>query len=77
MSSWIQKTPGVCGGSACIRATRITVWGLVEWKQKGLSDAKIREAIVGLTPADLRVAWDYYSAKQAEIDADIQQNKEA
>ncbi len=27
--SWVQKTPGVCGGDACIRNTRITVHGLV------------------------------------------------
>ena len=27
--SWVQKTPGLCGGRACIRRTRITVWGLV------------------------------------------------
>ena len=35
----IRKTPGVCGGEACIRDTRITVRGLVEWHQQGLSDA--------------------------------------
>lgn len=31
-SPWrsIEKTPGVCGGSACIASTRIPVWGLVE-----------------------------------------------
>ena len=28
--SWVQKTPGVCGGDACIRNTRITVRGLAE-----------------------------------------------
>ncbi len=27
--SGIQKTPGVCGGDACIRETRIPVWVLV------------------------------------------------
>ena len=25
----IQKTPGLCGGDACIRQTRIPVWVLV------------------------------------------------
>jgi hypothetical protein len=30
--SWVQKTPGVCGGRACIRNTRITVWGLVNFR---------------------------------------------
>jgi uncharacterized protein (DUF433 family) len=75
--SWIEKTPGVCGGSACIRTTRITVWGLVEWKQKGLSDARLFESIVGLTPDDLRAAWDYYATNQAEIDDEIKSNEEA
>jgi hypothetical protein len=28
--SWVQKTPGVCGGDACMRNTRITVWGLAQ-----------------------------------------------
>jgi len=25
----IVKTPGVCGGEACVRGTRLSVWGLV------------------------------------------------
>jgi hypothetical protein len=40
-ASWVSKTPGVCGGDACIHATRATVWGLVEWRRLGLSDAEI------------------------------------
>jgi uncharacterized protein (DUF433 family) len=36
--SWIQKTPNVCGGDACIRNTRITVHGIVHYRQLGLSD---------------------------------------
>src|SRR5712692_2863160 len=27
--SWIQKTPDICGGDACIRNTRLPVWSLV------------------------------------------------
>jgi hypothetical protein len=30
-ASWIEKTPGVCGGDACVRKTGITVWGLVDF----------------------------------------------
>jgi Protein of unknown function (DUF433) len=30
MGRGIEKTPNVCGGSACISGTHITVWGLVE-----------------------------------------------
>jgi uncharacterized protein (DUF433 family) len=75
--SWVQKTPGVCGGDACIRNTRITVHGLVRYRQLGLSDQRILEAIQGLTPEDLAVAWDYYAAHPAEIEEAIRLNEEA
>jgi hypothetical protein len=31
--SWIQKSPSACGGEPCVRNTRHTVAGLVEWKK--------------------------------------------
>jgi uncharacterized protein (DUF433 family) len=73
--SWVRKTPGVCGGRACIRNTRITVWGLVHSRRLGLADQQILENIVGLTPEDLQAAWDYYREHPAEIDADIRDNE--
>ncbi|HYV40129.1 MAG TPA: DUF433 domain-containing protein [Gemmataceae bacterium] len=74
--SWIKKTPDVCGGDACIRNTRITVWGLVLSRRLGASDASILENIVGLTPEDLEVAFDYYRQHPAEIDEEIRLNEE-
>lgn len=74
--SWIQKTPGVCGGDACIRNTRITVNGLVEWHKLGLSDDRILEYIEGLTRDDLAAAWEYYRLHPAEIDEEIRLNNE-
>jgi type III restriction enzyme len=74
-SSWIEKTPGVCGGRACIRNTRITVWGLVNSRRLGAADEQILENIVGLTPEDLHAAWDYYREHAAEIDEDIRTNE--
>jgi uncharacterized protein (DUF433 family) len=73
--SWVQKTPGVCGGRACVRNTRITVWGLVNARQLGAKDDQLLDDIVGLTPDDLRVAWDYYRQNPAEIDEDIRDNE--
>jgi uncharacterized protein (DUF433 family) len=73
--SWVQKTPGVCGGRACIRNTRITVWGVVNSRRLGASDEQILENIVGLTPADLHAAWDYYREHPAEIVEDIRDNE--
>ena len=73
----ITKTPGVCGSSACIGHTRITVWGLVEWRRLGLTDEQILKSIQGLTPADLAAAWEYYEQNPDEIDQAIRQNAEA
>ena len=74
--SWVQKVPGVCGGDACIRNTRITVWGLVLSRRLGASDASILENIVGVTPDDLEAAWDYYRHNPVEIDEAICMNEE-
>ena len=73
--SWVQKTPGVCGGRACVRNTRITVWGLVNARQLGAKDDQLLDDIVGLTPDDLRAAWEYYQQHPGEIDEDIRENE--
>jgi uncharacterized protein (DUF433 family) len=76
-ASWIEKTPGVCGGDACIRWTRIPVWGLMEWRNLGLSDAEILDRSMGLTQADLDAAWEYYAKHREEIDEAIRDNDAA
>ena len=75
-TSWVQKTPGVCGGRACIRTTRISVWGSVNSRRLGMADDQILRNIVGLTPEDIEVAWEYYRAHPAEVDEDIRENEE-
>ena len=75
--SWVQKSADVCGGDACIRNTRITVHGIVHYRQLGLSDQRILETIQGLTADDLSTAWDYYARNPAEIDEAIRLNEEA
>jgi uncharacterized protein (DUF433 family) len=72
----ITKTPDVCGGNACIRDTRITVWGLVARQRLGLSDAAIRERVQGLAQADLEAAWQYAAAHPGEIEEAIRCNQE-
>jgi uncharacterized protein (DUF433 family) len=75
--SWIEKSSGVCGGDARIRRTRYTVWGLVEWRNLGLSDAQILERHPDLSPEDLQAAWSYYRDHREEIDRTIRENQEA
>ena len=75
--TWIEKTPGVCGGEARIRRTRIPVWLLVEIRQGGGSDAEILVDYPLLTPADLAAAWEYYDRNRQEIEAAITRQQQA
>ncbi len=67
----IEKTPGVCGGSACIVRTRIPVWLLVEAQNAGATEAKLLSSFPSLRAEDLINAWAYYRANKEEIDAEI------
>lgn len=74
--SWVQTTPGVCGGEPCIRNTRHTVAGLVEWKNLGVSDRRILEHHPDLTQTDLEVAWTYYASHREDIDRILQESED-
>ncbi len=67
----IQHTPGVCGGDARIRNTRIPVWTLVSLRHQGATDRELLESYPTLTQSDLNVAWKYYQHHQTEIDQAI------
>jgi len=75
-ASWIEKNPGVCGGAACIRTTRHTVAGLVQWRRLGQSDDGILEHHPDLNRTDLEAAWAYYHQQPEEIDQMIQEDEE-
>lgn len=65
----IRKTPGVCGGDACVRETRIPVWLLHRFRTLGRTDAQLLEDYPTLTADDLRAAWDYARDNPGEIAA--------
>ncbi len=67
----IRKTPGVCGGDACIGNSRIMVWLLADLKRLGMSEQEILEAYPTLTATDLTAAWEYYRLHPDEIDEAI------
>jgi uncharacterized protein (DUF433 family) len=74
-TSWIQKTPDVIGGDACVRNTRIAVWMLVEAKRDGIPDDQlINHYVVPLSQADLDAAWAYAAANAEEIEQAIYDN---
>jgi uncharacterized protein (DUF433 family) len=73
----VTRRPHPDGVEACIRDTNINVWGLVEWRRLGRSDAEILRSIPGLTPEDLAAAWEYYDKHPDEIEGFIRRNSEA
>ena len=78
MEPHIRKTPGVCGGRACVGRRRIPVWSLVESRQIGISDGTLlTDFDPPLTPTELDAAWKYAAAHPDEIAADIRDNDEA
>jgi uncharacterized protein (DUF433 family) len=74
-ASWISKKPDRCGGDACIRDTRITVWGLVEWRRRGRSDTDILRSLPNLTADDLAAAREYAAAHPDEIERALWENE--
>jgi uncharacterized protein (DUF433 family) len=76
-SQGISKTPGVCGGDACIANTRLPVWLFVSLRRQGTTDAEILKMYPHLTAADLVNAWAYVDGHLEEIDQAIKENEEA
>ena len=73
----IMRTPGVAGGDACIRSTRIPVWVLEEERRAGASAEAILRSHPGLTAQDLANAWAYSNSHRQEIDLAISENAAA
>ena len=77
IDSGIEKTPNVCGGSACISGTRMTVWGLVEAIQLGYTEADLLTSYPNLTVIQLANAWRYAKVNPIEIELEIRENNAA
>jgi uncharacterized protein (DUF433 family) len=73
----IEQTPGVCGGAACIRQTRIPVWVLVRGRQLGMTEAELLDDYPSLQAQDLVNAWAYVETHNKEIEQQILMNESA
>ncbi len=74
-ASWIDKQLDRSGGDACIRATRIPVWVLVNYRRLGASDSEILDAYPSLDFSDLEAAWEYTTVHEGEINQAILENE--
>ena len=73
----IQRTPGICGGEACVGMTRIAVWMLEEARRAGVGDLDLLKDYPGLSVFDLEAAWQYVETHPEEIEQAIRLNQEA
>lgn len=73
-ASFVQRTPGVCGGDACVRNTRVPVWAVIQMLQMGRTKAEVLADLPSMIEPDLDVVWAYYRSHLAEIEANIAEN---
>lgn len=73
----ISKTPGVCGGKACIAGTRIRVMDVMIWHEmSGMTPAQIVEQYPTANLAGVHAAIAYYLDHRDEIEGDIRRSHE-
>jgi uncharacterized protein (DUF433 family) len=69
LTQHITKTPGVCGGRACIAGHRIRVMDIVVWHEmRRQSPDQIVDLFPGITLADVHAALAYYFDHRQEIE---------
>jgi uncharacterized protein (DUF433 family) len=73
----ITKTPGVCGGRACIAGHRVRVMDIVVCHEmRGMCPEEIVYAYPSITLADVHAALAYYFDNRAEIEADFRHERD-
>jgi uncharacterized protein (DUF433 family) len=72
LAQHITKTPGVCGGRACIAGHRIRVADIVAWHEmRGYSPDQVVDLFPGITLADVHAALAYYFDHREEVAGDF------
>lgn len=72
----VESTPGIHGGDACIIRTRIPIWTLEAYRQRGWNDAQILANFPTLRAVDLVYAWLYVDAHREEIAQALREHEE-
>jgi uncharacterized protein (DUF433 family) len=73
----ITKTPGVCGGRACIAGHRVRVLDIVAWHEhQGMTPDDVVSHVPSLTLADVHAALAYYFDHMAEIQEEMGTERE-
>ena len=73
---YVTQVEGIAGGKPVIKGTRTPVRSLVAYHQMGNTPEEIQLKLPHLSLAQIHDALSFYYDHQAEIDADIEANKE-
>lgn len=65
----IAITPGVRGGKACIKGTRITVYDVLEYLAGGMTESQILADFPSLTADDIRACLAFAAARERRLSA--------
>ena len=77
MANKITKTPGICGGRACVAGHRVRVSDIaVLYEHEGLSADEIVGQYPSLTLGDVHAALAYYYDNIEEIRGDLHRERE-
>jgi uncharacterized protein (DUF433 family) len=72
----LVSSPDVCGGRLRIDGTRITINQIAALYKQGFGAEEIADQYPHLTLAQVYAALSHYHANQAEIDADLEAEKQ-
>ena len=68
----ISRTPGICGGKACITGHRVRVLDVVGWHEhQGMTPDEIVSHVPSVTLADIHAALAYYFDHMEEIQQEM------
>lgn len=73
---YVTQVEGVAGGKPTIKGTRTPVRSIVAYHQMGSTPEEIQVKLPYLSLAQIHDALSFYYDHQAEIDADIEANRE-
>lgn len=73
----ITRTPGVCGGKACIAGHRVRVLDIVVWHEhQGMTPDEIVSHVPTISLADVHAALAYYFDHIEEIQQEMRAERE-
>jgi len=73
----ISKTPGICGGKACIAGHRIRVMDIVAMHEyAGMTPDEIADQYPSITLADIHAALAYYFDHRVDIETEFRLARE-